>query len=116
LRLWAARPRPFTSSERLHKESPKVFAAVGNAFIEAIDWVNADKRRAAKLYIAMANEKKLGEDEMEAIISSRDMEYTRAPSRFGALIEFMHRTGYIKSKPTSWKDLFFEEAHGLPGN
>jgi len=26
------------------------------------------------------------------------------------------RTGYVKNKPTSWKDLFFQEAHGLPGS
>jgi NitT/TauT family transport system substrate-binding protein len=44
------------------------------------------------------------------------MEYTRVPSRFGQLIEFMYRTGYVKNKPASWKELFFEEAHGLPGS
>jgi NitT/TauT family transport system substrate-binding protein len=64
----------------------------------------------------MAHEKKLGEDDIAAIISSKDMEYTRVPVRFGPLIEFMYRTGYVKNKPASWKDLFFEEAHGLPGS
>jgi sulfonate transport system substrate-binding protein len=106
----------FTSSEAFRTANPKVFAAVNSAFAEAIDWVNADKRRAAKLYIAITNEKKLSEDEFVAIISSKDMEYTRVPSRFGALTEFMHRTGYIKNNPASWKDLFFEEAHDLPGD
>ena len=104
------------SSETFHAQSPKVFAAVNAAFVEAFEWVNADKRRAAKLYIEMAHEKKLSEEEILAIISGKDMEYTRVPTRFGALIEFMHRTGYIKSKPASWKDLFFQEAHGLPGS
>jgi len=28
----------------------------------------------------------------------------------------MYRTGYVKNKPASWKDLFFQEAHGLPGS
>ena len=106
----------FTSSEAFHAQNPKVFAAVNGAFDEALEWVNADKRRAAKLYIEMAHEKKLSEDEITAIISSRDMEYTKVPQRFGALIEFMYRTGYVKNKPASWKDLFFEEAHGLSGS
>ena len=51
-----------------------------------------------------------------AIISGKDMEYTRVPARFDAPIEFMHRTGYVMSKPASWKDLFVEVAHGLPGS
>jgi len=106
----------FTSSETFHAQNPKVFAAVNAAFVEAFEWVNADKRRAAKLYIEMAHEKKLSEDEILAIISGSDMAYTRVPTRFGALIEFMQRTGYIKNKPASWKDLFFEVAHELPGS
>src|SRR5262249_50836699 len=51
----------FTSSEAFRSKNRLVFAAVNNAFDEAIDWVNADKRRAAKLYIEMAHEKKLNE-------------------------------------------------------
>jgi hypothetical protein len=64
----------------------------------------------------MAHEKKLSEDEVTAIISSKDMEYTKVPRRFGALIEFMYRAGYVKNEPASWKDPFLEEAHGLPGS
>jgi NitT/TauT family transport system substrate-binding protein len=106
----------FTSSEAFHAENPIVFAAVSRAFDEALDWVNADKRRAAKLYIEMANEKKLTEDELTTIISGKDMEYTRVPRQLGKLVEFMYRTGFIKNKPSSWKDLFFQEAHALPGS
>jgi hypothetical protein len=29
--------------------------------------------------------------------------------------EQMFKTGVIKIKPSSWKDVFFAEAHGLPG-
>ena len=89
----------FTSSEAFRSKNYQVFAAVNNAFVEALVWVNADKRRAAKLYIEMAQEKKPREDDIAAIISSKDMEYTKVPRRFGQLIEFMHRTGYVKNKP-----------------
>ena len=30
--------------------------------------------------------------------------------------EQMFKTGVIKTKPSSWKDVFFAEAHSLPGN
>jgi len=29
--------------------------------------------------------------------------------------EFMYRVDRIKSPPASWKDLFFEDAHGREG-
>jgi NitT/TauT family transport system substrate-binding protein len=32
------------------------------------------------------------------------------------MLEFLHAIGSVKNKPASWKDLFFEEAHGLPGS
>ena len=30
--------------------------------------------------------------------------------------DFMHRVGTIRSKPQSWKDLFFPAIHDLPGS
>jgi NitT/TauT family transport system substrate-binding protein len=29
---------------------------------------------------------------------------------------FMHKIGRVKTKPSSWKDLFFENVHHLAGN
>jgi NitT/TauT family transport system substrate-binding protein len=31
-------------------------------------------------------------------------------------VEFMHRTGTLEVKPGSWKDMFFANAHALPGS
>jgi NitT/TauT family transport system substrate-binding protein len=31
-------------------------------------------------------------------------------------LDFMHRTGALKVKPDSWKDMFFPMAHALPGS
>jgi len=30
--------------------------------------------------------------------------------------DFMHRAGMIPQKPASWKELFFDVVHHLPGN
>ena len=106
----------FSSSEKFRTDNPKVFAAVNAAYIESFDWINADKRRAARLYIEMTREKKISEDELTQTFSGGDIEFTRTPSRVGQIVEFMRRVGSVKSKPESWKDLFFAEAHGLPGS
>ncbi|MBS0242412.1 MAG: ABC transporter substrate-binding protein, partial [Proteobacteria bacterium] len=55
-------------------------------------------------------------DELAKLFASKDMEYTKVPSRVGKMVEFMQSIGIVKSKPESWKDLFFPEAHGLPGS
>jgi NitT/TauT family transport system substrate-binding protein len=106
----------FTSTEKFRKENPKVFAAVLKAYDEAIAWVNADKSRAARLYIEMTKDKNLDENELAALMSSKDLEFTKVPSNVGKMIDFMHRVGLVKSKPDSWKELFFPEAHGLSGS
>ena len=106
----------FTSTEKFRSENPKIFAAVNKAFDETFAWINADKRRAAKLYIEMAKEKKLTEDELTESFSGSDMIYTRTPSKVGKITNFLADTGMIKTKPASWKDFFFAEAHGLPGS
>jgi NitT/TauT family transport system substrate-binding protein len=31
-------------------------------------------------------------------------------------VDFMVKTGLIKSRPDSWKDLFFPNAQSLPGS
>lgn len=105
----------FTSTEKFRNENPKVFAAVLKAYDEAIAWTNADKLRAARLYIEMTKDKNLDEAELAALLATKDMEYTKTPSNVGKMVDFMHRVGLIKTKPASWKDLFFSEAHGLPG-
>ena len=106
----------FTSHDKFRAENPKVFAAVTRAFEDSFEWINADKRRAAKLYVAMTKEKKLTEDELTASFSGKDMEYTKVPSQVGKLVDFLYRTGSVKTKALSWKDLFFPEAHALPGS
>ena len=39
-----------------------------------------------------------------------------APSNVMKQVDFMQRTGAIKDKPDSWKDIFFPNVHALPGS
>ena len=106
----------FTGNEKFRKENPKVFDAVNKAFDESFAWINADKRRAAKRYIEMAKEKQLTEDELTQLFSSPDMEYTKIPKQTKKVVDFMLSVGVVRSKPDSWKDMFFPEVHTLAGS
>ena len=81
-----------------------------------IPWTHADKRRAGKLYMDMTKEKKLSEDDVVAIISAPGFDFTKVPKKTFKFAEFMHRIGALKTKPESWKDLYFAEAHSLAGD
>jgi NitT/TauT family transport system substrate-binding protein len=106
----------FVTTEKFRASNPNVYAAVVAALDEAIQWTNADKRRAAKLYMDMTKEKKLSEDDVVAIISAPGFDFTKVPKKTFKFAEFMHRIGALKTKPESWKDLYFAEAHGLAGD
>ncbi len=104
------------TTDKFRTDNPKVYAAVVAALDDAIAWINADKPRAARLYLEMANDKKSTEADTLAMMNSPGFEYTRTPMKVGNVFMFMARIGSIKTTPGSWKDLFFPEAHGLPGD
>ena len=106
----------FVTTEKFRTANPSVYAAVVAALDEAITWTNADKRRAAKLYMEMTKEKKLTEDDVVAIIEAPGFDFTKVPKKTYRLADFMHHIGALKIKPESWKDLYFAEAHALPGD
>lgn len=106
----------FVSSEKFRSENPKVFGAVFKAYVEAGDWINADPARAAALYLELSKEKRLTVDDLVAAMKNRDLEFTRVPSNVGKILAFMHEVGLVKTKAESWKDMYFAEAHSLPGN
>ena len=106
----------FVTTDKFRTENPKVYAATLAALNEAMGWVNADKRRAAKLYIEVTREKRLSEDDIVAIISGEGFDFTTTPKKVGAFTQFMAKIGSLKSKPESWKDLLFPEAHALKGD
>jgi NitT/TauT family transport system substrate-binding protein len=106
----------FVTTDKFRNENPKVYEAVVAALNGAIEWTNADKRRAAKLYIEMTREKKLSEDDIVEIISAPGFDFTKVPKKTFDFAAFMHRIGSLRNKPESWKDLYFAEAYGLPGS
>jgi hypothetical protein len=50
------------------------------------------------------------------MLNDPQITFTTTPQNVLKYVEFMNRTGAIKVKPASWKDLFFPNAHALPGS
>jgi NitT/TauT family transport system substrate-binding protein len=55
-------------------------------------------------------------DEIVRVLEDPDIRFTTAPENVMRYAEFMADIGSISVAPESWKDLFFEEIHGVPGS
>ncbi|MGE3916148.1 MAG: ABC transporter substrate-binding protein, partial [Hyphomicrobiaceae bacterium] len=86
------------------------------AFEEATKAINADKKGAAARYLEIAKDRKSSVEDIAAMLTDPDTEFTMTPKATMKYAEFMHKVGSIKVKPASWKDLCFENVHGLPGS
>src|SRR5262249_38912189 len=98
----------FVSTEQFRKANPSTYEAVVAAFDEAIEWINADKRRAAQFYLEVSKEK-MSLDDLTQILMAPDYIFGKTPYGVGAALQTMYRAGAIKTKPSSWKELYFPE-------
>ncbi len=106
----------FCTTEKFKTENPKVYEIVKAAFDEAMEFTNADLKRAVGIYIEVSKDKKSTVEELHTLVTQPGFAFSKAPRTVGAFAAFMNRTGMIKNKPESWKDMFFPEAHGMDGN
>ena len=100
---------------KFYNENPKLVRAFMDALQDATDFINRDRRAAAETYLRMTSGKQ-PVDEMLAVLNAPGIEYTLVPKSILPFIDFSFRTGSIKVKPESWKDLFFPVAHNWPGS
>jgi len=104
------------ASTKYREANPKSYKAFFDALKEAIDTINKDKHAAARIYLEQAKDTKDTAEDIYAMISAVDYAYTLTPQKVGKTADFMYKIGSIKTKPASWKDLFFPEVHSLPGD
>ena len=103
------------TSTKFYSANPKLYKAFMAAFAEATDWVNANKRAAAELYLRVSKDKSSVEEVLK-IVEAPDTSYTLEPKGLMPVVGFMKKTGAIKLEPASWKEMFFPEAHSMPGS
>jgi NitT/TauT family transport system substrate-binding protein len=100
---------------RFYQQNPKLTKAFMDALDESEAWINHDKHAAAVAYLRISKEKSTV-DEVEKMISSPDVSFTTVPQNTIKYADFMARTGLIKAKPQSWKDMFFPTVQSLQGS
>ena len=105
----------FVSTEQFRKANPITYDAVVAAFDEAVEWINSDKRRAAQFYLEMSKDK-MSLDDLTQILMAPDYIFGKAPHGIGAAMNMMYRTGTLKTKPQSWKEMYFPETQQLVGD
>lgn len=103
------------ATNRFRTENPRTYKAVLAALKEATDSINANKRRAAEVYVEEGGNKD-SVDKILKMMEDPQVAYTLAPERVLPYAQFMHAVGVLKNRPQSWKDLFFPEIHDLPGS
>jgi NitT/TauT family transport system substrate-binding protein len=103
------------STSKFRTENPKAFKAVVDAFREATDMINSNRRKAAEIYSADTGGKETVAD-VEKQLADPEFIFDLGPKKLIKLSDFMNASGTIKSRPTSWKEMFFPEVHDLSGD
>jgi NitT/TauT family transport system substrate-binding protein len=105
---------PFTfnviaTTSKFRAENPKLYKAFLDALNEATTLVNADKQKAAEIYLKISKDKSPAE-EIVALLSDPENQFTTKIAPIDTFIAFMVRTGNFKNKAQTTKDLLFPEA------
>ena len=100
---------------KFRDENPKTYQAFFNAYKEATDLINANKRVAAEIYVRETKDKS-GVDAIEKMLNDPEIRITMTPEQTLPIADFMSKTGTLKSKASSWKDLYCPQLHNLPGS
>ncbi len=103
------------TTDKFRTENPKLYDAFVKALDEAQATINRDKRAAAEAYLRISKDKDTVEN-IARMMNDPQVVFTTTPQNVMKYADFMSRTGAIKVRPDSWKDLFFPNVHGLPGS
>ena len=97
------------ATSKFRADNPKLYAAFRSALQEATDFINKDKKRAAEIYLKVTADK-MPVDELVEILGDPAIQYTTKVGGIDAFVNFMAKTGTLKTPPASWKDMFFAES------
>jgi NitT/TauT family transport system substrate-binding protein len=59
---------------------------------------------------------KMSLDDLTQILMAPDYIFGKAPHGIGAAMNTMYKTGTLKTKPQSWKEMYFPETQQLVGD
>lgn len=99
-----------SATVRFHDENPKIVAAALAAAKDAMAIIKDDPNRAADIYLRSTNDSKTSKSDISNLFKDQEFVYDTKPINVAPFIGFMEEIGQLRRKPTSWKDLFFEDA------
>lgn len=102
-------------TKRFHDANPMLCSAILSGLEEAQDLIKNNPGEAAEIYGGIVKGQGVAVEDLTDMIGDPDIHFTTTPAGVRHLVEFMRKIGRIKHQPGSWQDLFFSEAHNLPG-
>ena len=112
-------PSTFTmlyAPTKFYEENPKAYAAVLKALQAAIDFINADKKAAAEVFLKSDEGRGWKLDDLMEILNDPDVRFTTSPESVMKYANFMADVGAIRQRPAKWQDMFFPDIHGVKGD
>jgi NitT/TauT family transport system substrate-binding protein len=112
-------PSTFTmlyAPTKFYEENPKAYAAVLKALQAAIDFINADKKAAAEVFLKSDEGRGWKLEDLMEILNDPDVRFTTSPESVMKYANFMADAGSIKQRPAKWQEMFFPDIHGVKGN
>ena len=94
----------------------KSFAKTWPGVTEAVALINKDKKWASQVYLDVSGDKKSTLAEIQKQLEDVNIQFTTTPRNVQKYADFMFEAGYIKTRPASWKDLYFPEIHDQAGS
>jgi len=103
------------STVKFRETNPKTYEAFVAAIQEAIELINSDKEKAAKIYLQETGNKESLEFLLQQL-SAPDVAFSTTPQSLKRYASYMRELGLIKTQPERWQDLAFENLHDAPGS
>lgn len=102
------------ASAKWRDENPRTASAFMAALEEANAFIAKEPGAAVDIWIK-SESSKLPPPFLIKLLTNGENVYTTTPQNSVKFAEFMQRTGAVKEKPGSWKDMFHASVHDKPG-
>jgi NitT/TauT family transport system substrate-binding protein len=99
----------------MYKNNPKIVQAFLSALKIALKEIKDDPKGSAALWVRV-NHSKLPVAEAEDIIQRPENTFTLTPLRTMVVANYMADAKMVPNRPASWKDMFIDAVHNMPGS
>jgi NitT/TauT family transport system substrate-binding protein len=103
------------ATKKLYKGKPKLVQAFLAALNDAVEDIKKDPDGIAALWVK-ADHSRLPVAEAARIIKLPENSFTTTPQKTMVFADYMSRVKMVPAKPASWKDMFVDNIHNLPGS